>query len=69
MTDPDNDNITIRTEFGLASLYCKIVNRTKILIKTPEYMESASCILKVILSDNNKYQMSCSYKFNLDIKG
>ena len=57
MTDPDNDNITIRTEFGYASIYCKVVNRTKIVIITPEYMDNANYILKVILIDNNKYQM------------
>jgi hypothetical protein len=55
MTDPDNDNITIRTEFGYASIFCKIVNRTNIVITTPEYMGNAEYILKVILVDNNKY--------------
>ena len=55
MTDPDNDNITIRTEFGYASLYCKVVNRTKIVITTPEYMDTAEYILKIVLADSNKY--------------
>jgi len=67
MSDPDNDEISIRTEFGYASIYCKIVNRTKIIITTPEYMDNAEYILKVILADNNKYQMSRPYKFNLYI--
>ena len=55
MTDPDNDNITVRAEFGYASIYCKIVNRTKLVVKTPEYMNDAEYQLKIILSDNNKY--------------
>jgi hypothetical protein len=67
MTDPDNDNITIRTEFGYASLYCKVLNRTKIVITTPEYMENAQYILKVILADSNKYRKSRPFKFNLYI--
>jgi hypothetical protein len=57
MSDPDNDNITIRSEFGYASMYCKLVNKTKIVINTPEYMDNAEYILKVILTDNNKYSM------------
>ncbi len=67
MTDPDNDNITLRSEFGYASIYCKIVNRTKIVITTPEYMDNAEYILKIILTDNNKYSMFRPYKFNLYI--
>ena len=55
MADPDNDNITVRAEFGYASIYCKLVNRTKLVVKTPEYMDSAEYSLKVILNDNNKY--------------
>jgi hypothetical protein len=67
MSDPDFDDIMIRSEFGYASLYCKVVNKTKIVITTPEYMENAEYILKVILTDNNKYKMSKPYKFNLYI--
>jgi hypothetical protein len=67
MTDPDNDNITIRSEFGYASIYSKVVNRTKIVITTPEYMNNAEYVLKIILKDNNKYSMSSPYKFNLYI--
>jgi len=55
MTDPDNDNITLRTEFGYASIYCKLVNRTKLVVTTPEYMDTIEYYLKVILTDNNKY--------------
>jgi hypothetical protein len=67
MTDPDNDNITIRSEFGYASIYSKVVNRTKIVITTPEYMNNAEYVLRIILKDNNKYSMSSPYKFNLYI--
>ena len=69
MTDPDNDNITLRTEFGYASIYCKLVNRTKLVVTTPEYIDNAEYYLKVILTDNNKYQMSRPYKFTLYIAG
>ena len=69
MTDPDNDDITIRSEFGPALIYCKLVNGTKIVVNTPEYMDNADYILKVILSDNNKYPLSRSFRFNLAITG
>ena len=65
--DPDNDKIKIRTEFGNAILYCKILNRTHIEITTPEYMENSDYILKIILTDNNKYLKSCQYKLSLHI--
>ena len=70
MADPDdNDNITVRAEFGYASIYCKLVNRTKLVVTTPEYMDSLEYSLKIILNDNNKYQKSRPYYFKLNIKG
>ncbi len=69
MSDPDNDNITTRSEFGYASVYCKIFNRTRLVVKTPEYMDDAEYQLKIILYDNNKYQKSRQFYFKLYIKG